>query len=158
MINDKWKMTNDPEVPMFIAIASDHGGFVLKKHLFAFLEKEGHQVIDRGCPDEKPVDYPDYAALVAQDILAGKAKFGILVCGTGIGMSIRANRHPRVRAALVHSDQYAKLAREHNDANVLCLGGRFTMPGDAERFVKVFLSTAFEGGRHQRRVEKLDAC
>ncbi|HOW52079.1 MAG TPA: ribose 5-phosphate isomerase B [bacterium] len=143
---------------MFVAIASDHGGFPLKKHLAAFLEKEGHMVIDRGCNDETSVDYPDYAALVAQDILAGNAEFGILVCGTGIGMSIMANRHPGVRAALVHRDEYAKLSREHNDANVICLGGRFTTPADAERFVKIFLSTAFEGGRHQRRVEKLDAC
>jgi len=143
------------EASMFIAIASDHGGFALKKHLAALLEKEGHMVIDRGCPDESSVDYPDLAALVAQDILVGNAEFGVLVCGTGIGMSIMANRHPGVRAALVHRDDYAKLAREHNDANVICLGGRFVSKEDAERFVKIFLSTPFEGGRHQRRVEKL---
>ena len=143
---------------MFISIASDQGGFQLKKHLAALLEKEGHHVIDRGCPDENSVDYPDYANLVAQDILAGNAEYGVLVCGSGIGMSIMANRHPGVRAALVHREEYAKLAREHNDANVICLGGRFLEKEEAERFVKIFLSTAFEGGRHARRVAKFDAC
>ncbi len=143
---------------MIIAIASDHGGFALKKHLVAFLEKSGHQVMDRGCPDEVSVDYPDYAALVVKEILAKKADLGILVCGTGIGMSIAANRHVGIRAALVHREEYAKLAREHNDANILCLGGRFLAPSEAERLVTTFLSTPFEGGRHERRVRKLDAC
>ncbi len=143
---------------MIVAIASDHGGFALKKHLVVFLGKNGHQVVDHGCPDEASVDYPDYAALVVQDILAKKADFGILVCGTGIGMSIAANRHAGIRAALVHREEYAKLAREHNDANIICLGGRFLAAAEAERLVTVFLSTPFEGGRHERRVKKLDAC
>jgi len=143
---------------MFISIASDHGGFLLKKHLVSFLEREGHHVIDRGCTDEQPVDYPDYAALVAQDIIGGNAEYGILACGSGIGMSMMANRYKGVRAALVHCDEYAKLSRQHNNANVICLGGRFLSSMDAERMVRLFLSTPFEGGRHERRVKKLDSC
>ncbi len=143
---------------MIISIAADHGGFSLKQHLVAFLERHGHELLDRGCSSEDSVDYPDYALLVVRDILAGHADFGVLVCGTGIGMSIAANRHAGIRAALVHRDEYAKLAREHNDANIICLGGRFFSPTEAERMVTTFLSTPFGGGRHERRIKKLDAC
>lgn len=144
-------MSPDP-----IAIASDHGGFELKALLKEELAARGHAVIDLGSNDRDSVDYPDYAQALAQAISAGRAKRGILICGTGIGMSIAANRHPFLRAALVHDAFTARMARAHNDANVLVLGGRTIGPEIAKDCLAVFLDTAFEGGgRHARRVEKL---
>lgn len=139
-----------------IVIASDHGGFALRQQVSAWLRSAGVYVEDLGCPDEHSVDYPDYAALVAQAILEKRADRGVLVCGTGIGMSIAANRFPGIRATLVHDVTTARLCRAHNDSNVLVLGGRVTGPIVAEEIVATWLATPFEGGRHQGRLDKAD--
>ena len=139
-----------------VAIGADHAGYEMKKALSAILSDLGYRVIDLGTDDSESVDYPDFANSVSQMVKAGGAKYGVLVCGSGIGMSIAANRHPGVRAALCHDEVTAKLAREHNDANVLVVGSRTTDSNVAEKCVRVFFSTAFDGGeRHARRVEKL---
>jgi ribose 5-phosphate isomerase B len=139
-----------------ILIASDHAGFDLKQLLAAHARAGGHEVADLGPAGTDSVDYPDYAHRLADRLLAGEGEFGVLVCGTGIGMSITANRHKGVRAALCHDAFTAELARRHNDANVLCMGGRTTGPGVAIQMLDIFLATPFEGGRHQRRVEKIE--
>ncbi len=141
---------------MKISMGADHGGFELKEFLKDYLTKKGFEIIDRGTNSEESVDYPDFAKLVAKDILDNKAEKGVVICGTGIGISISANRFKGIRAALVHSKEYAKLSREHNDANVLALGGRFTTKEDAKTFADIFFSTEFEGGRHLRRINKMD--
>ena len=141
---------------MIILIASDHAGFELKGILRTYLEGEGHEVRDLGVDSETSVDYPDFAHRLAAGIGSGEGGLGILICGTGIGMSMTANRHPGVRAALCHDAYTAEMARRHNDANVLCMGGRVLGAGVAEQVADVFLGTAFEGGRHQRRVCKIE--
>ena len=141
---------------MIISAGADHGGFELKDKLVAMLRKEGYEVIDNGTNSPDSVDYPDFAKSVARDILEKKADFGLLVCGSGIGISIAANRFKGIRAALVTNDDYARLSRQHNNANIIALGGRFTSYEDAEKWLKIFLSTPFEGGRHERRIEKID--
>lgn len=141
---------------MIISIASDHGGFELKEHLKAYLEKDSYTIIDEGTFSEDSVDYPDFAKKTALDILSGKAEKGIIICGTGIGVTIAANRFKGIRAALVHNEDYAKLSREHNNANIITLGGRFLKKAEAEKIVDIFLSTEFLGGRHQSRIDKLD--
>jgi ribose 5-phosphate isomerase B len=138
-----------------IAIAADHAGFDLKSMLVEELHKAGLSVLDLGTHSIDSVDYPDFADAVAKAIKAGQAARGVLVCGTGIGISIAANRHKGVRAALCRDSTDARLAREHNDANVLVLGGRTTGIEVARDCLKSFLSTAFAGGRHARRVEKM---
>ncbi len=139
-----------------ILIASDHAGFDLKKFLVEELEEDGFAAIDLGCDSaEESVDYPDFAQKLAKKIIAKKAKFGILVCGSGVGISIAANRFKEVRAALCANAKIAKLSRLHNDANIICLGARLTAPKAALAAVKTFLTTEFEGGRHERRVTKL---
>ncbi len=138
-----------------IAIACDHGGIELKEELKAFLEEKGIDVIDLGTNDSKSVDYPDFGILVAKKVSLGEIKRGILVCGTGIGMSIVANKFAHVRAALVNDLYTARMAKEHNDANVLVIGGRVVGKGLAREMVSVWLSTEFEGGRHQRRLDKI---
>jgi ribose 5-phosphate isomerase B len=139
-----------------IAIASDHAGLVLKAEICRLLQSLGIEVEDLGPQDAKSVDYPDYAHLLAQAVSDGRIERGILICGSGIGMSMAANRHPGVRAALCHDAYTAEMARRHNDANVLCIGERTTGPGVAEQIVRVFVETEFEGGRHQRRVAKIE--
>jgi len=139
-----------------IVLASDHAGLELKRSIAAHLDASGHEVLDLGTHDAQSVDYPDLAHRLARELLAGRAEVGILVCGTGIGMSMAANRHRGVRAALCHDPHTAEMARRHNDANVLCLGGRVLEPDLAWRMVDVFLTTSFEGDRHQRRVLKID--
>ncbi len=139
---------------MKIAIGSDHGGFELKKLLVAKLSSLGHEVSDLGCDSDTSVDYSDFADQVCAQVLDGKAQSGILVCGTGIGMSMAANRHRGIRAALCHNEYTARLSREHNDANILCLGDRVLGKGLAESIVDVWLSSSFAGGRHQRRIDK----
>ncbi|NOZ94814.1 MAG: ribose 5-phosphate isomerase B [Acidobacteria bacterium] len=139
-----------------IVIGSDHAGLALKRHVLEVLARLGRSVEDLGVQEECSVDYPDYAHAVAERIAAGPNLLGILICGTGLGMSMAANRHPGVRAALCHDAYTAEMARRHNDANLLCMGGRVVGPGVAEQIVRVFLSTAFEGGRHQRRVGKIE--
>jgi len=138
-----------------IALASDHGGVTLKDLLRAYIEGQGMQVVDLGSHGDGAVDYPDYARALAETLKDGKAERGILVCGTGIGMAISANRWSHIRAALVHDAYGARMARQHNDANVLVLGGRNTGPEVAKECVDVFLSAGFDGGRHARRVAKL---
>jgi ribose 5-phosphate isomerase B len=138
-----------------IAIASDHAGVALKAELLSELAKLGQIGLDLGPADTKSVDYPDYAVKVAEAINGKQASLGILICGTGIGMSITANKVHGVRAAFCHSEFDARFARMHNDANVLCLGARTTGPGLAIELMKTFLATPFEGGRHAGRVAKI---
>ncbi|WP_303981660.1 ribose 5-phosphate isomerase B [Dongia mobilis] len=138
-----------------IAIASDHGGFDLKTQLKQELERLGFEALDLGTDGPASVDYPDFAVKMALALKSGPATRGILICGSGIGISIAANRHPHIRAALCHDHLTAYLARWHNNANVLCLGGRTTGVDVARDCLQVFLGTEFEGGRHQNRVAKL---
>jgi ribose 5-phosphate isomerase B len=138
-----------------VAIASDHAGYPLKTALVPVLERLGFDVLDLGTTGTQSVDYPDFADALAAALRAGKARQGVLICGTGIGISIAANRHPELRAALCHDGTTARLARQHNDANVLCLGARVIGSATAEDCVETFFTTAFEGGRHARRVAKL---
>lgn len=138
-----------------IVIASDHAGFELKEVLKAELEAIGVAVEDLGAYDTNAVDYPDMANALAEAVSESADRRGLLLCGTGIGASIAANRHRGVRAALCHSAETARMAREHNDANVLVLGGRVTDPDTARECLRIFLETDFEGGRHIPRVAKL---
>ena len=142
---------------MAISIGSDHGGFSQKQALARHLSKNGYDVIDRGPEDDSSVDYPDYAEKVALDVAHGKAKFGILVCGTGIGMAIAANKIPKIRAANVTCVEFARLSREHNDANIITLSGRFIPLEQNLEIVDAFLETEFGGDRHARRVAKISA-
>ena len=139
---------------MKIAIGADHGGFQMKEMLKAFVCSLGHEVDDVGCFSKDSVDYPEYAKIVSEKVQNGLCAAGILICGTGIGMSLVANRFSAVRAALCHDEYTARLSREHNNANVLCLGARVVGDGVAEGVVKVWLDTEFSGGRHQRRLEQ----
>jgi len=138
-----------------IALAGDHAGFALKSKLIELLEREGWSVLDLGTDSKDSVDYPDYGYAMASAIAERRAPLGVIVCGTGIGISIAANRHPEVRAAVCTEPVAARLARAHNDANVLALGARLIGEAVAEETLKAFLETPFEGGRHARRVEKL---
>lgn len=141
--------------PHKIAIASDHAGFELKQGILQFLKDQGLSVEDLGPQSTESVDYPDYAAMVASYVSKNKADRGILICGTGMGMSMTANKFPGVRAAAV-SDLFAsEMIRKHNNANVLCLGARMTKPDLARDIVKTFLDTEFEGERHEKRVKKI---
>ncbi len=140
-----------------IAIASDHAGFALKSELVAELGRLGHTALDFGPVDTSSVDYPDFATKVTTAVTEGKAPLGVLICGTGIGMSISANKVHGIRAALCHTEFEARATRQHNDANVLCLGQRVTGVGVALEVLKVFLATPFEGGRHANRLEKIRA-
>jgi ribose 5-phosphate isomerase B len=142
---------------MKIAIGSDHAGFSLKEHLVEFLRKEGHEVNDLGTYSPESTDYPDYAAAVAGRVAAGEAERGVLVCYTGVGMSIAANKVPGIRAALGVNPDEIQLTRAHNNANVITFGAKYTAGPDAEEMTRVFLSTGFEGGRHERRVSKITA-
>jgi RpiB/LacA/LacB family sugar-phosphate isomerase len=139
-----------------VALGSDHAGFKLKELLKEHLQRRGISVADYGTRSEEPADYPDYASAVAQSVALRKAEFGVLVCATGIGMSIAANKVPGIRAALADSEETASLARRHNHANVLCLAARTTLPEQAQKILDVFLSTGFEGGRHDLRVNKME--
>ncbi|SDG91529.1 ribose 5-phosphate isomerase B [Roseospirillum parvum] len=135
-----------------LALAGDHGGVELKAALAAWASERGLKVLDLGTEGPESVDYPVFADRLAEALAEGRAEAGVLVCGTGIGISIAANRHRHVRAALIHDALGARLCREHNDANVICFGGRTTGVETARDCLKVFLETAFEGGRHTRRV------
>ena len=138
-----------------IAIGCDHGGFKLKEEIAAHLKETNVEFKDFGVFEEKSVDYPDIASVVCESILRGECETGILVCGTGIGISIAANKHKGIRAALCSDAFSAKFTRLHNDANVICLGGRVVGPGLACELVDIFLNTGFEGGRHALRVQKI---
>lgn len=142
---------------MKIAVGSDHGGIHLKELLKGWLQDRGIEVRDLGTYTEESCDYPDIAAAVCREVTGGTAERGILVCGTGIGMSIAANKIHGIRAALCTDVFSAEMSREHNDANVLCLGERVTGPGLGERILRAWLETDFAGGRHERRVGKMMA-
>ncbi len=140
-----------------IAIASDHGGLGLKTAIVEKLQQRNIAYVDHGTHKQDSVDYPDYAALVAKAVTSGAAEAGILICGTGIGMSIAANKFPGIRAALVHDEFTAQMAREHNNANILVLGGRLLSPEQGQKLVEVWLDADYEGGRHQNRLDKIAA-
>lgn len=142
---------------MIISIASDHAGFEQKQELAAYLAECGHEVLDRGPADDGRVDYPDFAELVARDVVQGAAERGVLVCGTGIGMAIAANKVHGIRAANVTTAEFAALSREHNDANVITVSGRFVSLDENKRILDAFVATEFGGGRHAGRVEKIMA-
>lgn len=139
---------------MKIAIGADHGGYELKEAIVKLLGELGHEVDDVGCDSKDSVDYPEFAFSVCEKIISKNDEVGILVCGTGIGMSIAANRHRSIRAANCHDEYTARMSREHNNANILCLGARVIGNGVAESVVKVWLATEFAGGRHQVRIRQ----
>lgn len=143
--------------PQKIAIGSDHAGFESKERAKSELLALGVEVVDKGTHNLDSVDYPDFGAAVARAVASGEVERGVLICGSGIGVSIAANKIPGARAALCWNEETTRLAREHNDANVLCFGARFIDPALAARMVRLFLETEFSGERHTRRVEKLSA-
>jgi len=138
-----------------VFLASDHAGFVLKQKISKFLISKGINILDLGTKNSSSVDYPDFAHLLAKKMKAENNNIGILVCGSGIGMSMAANRHKNIRAALCHNIKSAKLSRMHNNANVIAIGSRLTKKELALKCVKVFLKTPFDGGRHLRRIKKI---
>jgi len=142
--------------PTRVSVGADHAGWELKDALEAVIESLGLEVVDRGTNSPESVDYPDFAHAVCADVLSGDCDLGLLVCGTGFGMSIAANRHRGIRAAVCTESFGARMTRQHNDANVLCLGARVVGGGLAEDIVRVFLATEYEGGRHARRVAKIE--
>ena len=142
---------------MQISIGNDHAGTDYKFEIISFLEKAGHTVINHGTNSESSVDYPDFIHPVANDIENGTVDLGIVICGSGNGANMTANKHQKVRSALCWTKEIAALARQHNDANILSIPARFTSKSQAIEMVKTFLETEFEGGRHQKRVEKI-AC
>ncbi len=141
-----------------IAIGGDHAGFTYKKELIEDLKKKGYEVKDFGPSSEASVDYPDFAHPLANAVEQNECDFGILICGSGNGVAITANKHKGIRAALCWATELAKLSREHNNANVLCLPARFMSLEEAKNAAEVFLKTPFEGGRHQNRVSKIHEC
>lgn len=143
---------------MKVAIGADHGGFEVKQKLVDYLKAKDFEVVDEGTVSSESVDYPDFAAKVCEDVLHGWADCGVLICGTGIGISIAANRYRGIRAALLYSLETAALARQHNNANVAVFGGRTMSLEEIKERLDVFLNTDFEGGRHLRRIEKIDMC
>ncbi len=141
---------------MKIAVGADHAGVDCKAFVIELLQEGGHEITDMGTMSAEPVDYPDIARKVAEEVAEGNVDMGVLICGTGLGMSMSANRIHGVRAALCTNENMAELSRKHNDANVLCLGGRILSREDIPGILSVWLATAFEGGRHARRVAKID--
>lgn len=142
---------------MKIAIGADHAGFQLKERVRKILAEKGHEVADFGTHSGDSTDYPDYAALVARAVQSGEAQRGVLICATGVGMSIAANKLAGIRAALAVNPDEVRLTRSHNDANILTLGATFTQEAQVETLVDVFLNTEFDGGRHSRRLAKIEA-
>ena len=138
-----------------VILASDHAGFKLKEFIKKFLLKKRKKILDLGKKNSKSVDYPDYAHLLSRKMKNNKDAFGILICGSGIGMIMAANKHKNIRAALCYNIKSAKLSRQHNNANVMAVGARLTKKNVALKCVTVFMKTDFEGGRHQRRVKKI---
>jgi ribose 5-phosphate isomerase B len=138
-------------------IATDHAGYAIKAYVKEIVTKLGHEIVDLGPDSADRVDYPDYAKKCANAVLEDKGSFGILICGTGIGISISANKIPGIRAALCHDHYTAKLTRQHNDANILCFGERVVGKGVIEDMIEAFASTEFEGGRHASRVAKIES-
>lgn len=142
---------------MKISIGNDHAGTSYKFEIISILEKAGHTVLNHGTDDDSSVDYPDFIHPVAEDVESGKVDFGIVICGSGNGANMTANKHKQVRSALCWTKEIASLARQHNDANILSIPARYTSIPQAVEMVKTFIETSFEGGRHQKRVEKI-AC
>jgi ribose 5-phosphate isomerase B len=140
-----------------ILIGSDHAGFSLKTFLKEVMEQDGLQVVDVGCAADISCDYPDYARLLCERIQSGEAVRGVLICGTGLGMSMAANRFKGIRAALCTSEYQARMSRAHNDANVLIIGGRVTGVEMGVSILRTWLETSFEGGRHQRRIDRIES-
>lgn len=141
---------------MKIAIGADHAGYPLKEELILILQNEGHEVLDCGTRDAHAVDYPDFAHQVAEQVAQGLVERGVLVCGSGIGMCMAANRHKGARAAVLRDATDARLSREHNDANIACFGGRLTDAATAAHLLRLWLAMPFEGGRHEGRVAKIE--
>jgi ribose 5-phosphate isomerase B len=141
--------------PNKVAVGSDHAGYEAKERAKQVLASLGAQVLDEGTTSNESVDYPDFGAAVGRAVARGEAERGVLICGSGIGISIAANKIPGVRAAVCWNEETARLARRHNDANVLCIGARFVDPDLAARMIRAFVETGFDGGRHQQRVDKL---
>lgn len=139
-----------------LAFASDHAGFDLKTDLISYASDLGLEIIDLGCENSESVDYPDFGHKLAEYVTANEYCFGVAICGSGIGISIAANRHENIRAALCHQAELAKLARQHNDANILAMGARFIDVKTAQDMLDMFLSTTFEAGRHEMRVQKIE--
>lgn len=141
-----------------LAFGCDHAGIILKPFLLDFVKGLGYTVMNLGTNTSDSVDYPDFSCLVVQAVTSKKADFGVLICGSGIGMSISANRNPLIRAALCHHEYDARVARAHNNANILCLGARTIGVDLAKACLQTFLTTPFEGGRHQKRLDKINQC
>lgn len=139
-------------------IATDHAGYVLKSYVIELLQTKGHEVVDLGPTNDNRVDYPDFANKCSHAVLEDKGSFGILICGTGIGISVAANKNRGIRAALCHDAYTASMSRAHNDANILCFGERVVGKGVIESMIDAFCNTSFEGGRHSDRVNKIDGC
>lgn len=142
---------------MAVVIGSDHGGFELKEVLKAHLEEKGLEVLDVGCYDTASVDYPDIAEKACKEVVGGNCEWGILVCGTGIGISMAANKVKGIRCALVSNEYSAEMTKRHNNANMLAFGGRVTGPDLAKNIVDAYIKAEFEGGRHQNRIDKISA-
>ena len=142
---------------MKISIGSDHGGYALKQELIAYLQEKGHEVEDFGCHDTSSCDYPDFGEAAARAVASGACERGVVICTTGIGISISANKVKGIRCALCSEPYSVEMTRRHNDANMLAMGAGMIAPMMAKRMVDVFLSTEFEGGRHQRRIDKMMA-
>ncbi|QYY34557.1 ribose 5-phosphate isomerase B [Ruficoccus sp. ZRK36] len=142
---------------MKISLGSDHGGVDLKNAVLQVLKDMGHEAIDRGAYDHQRVDYPDYGKAVAEDVAGGRADFGVLVCTTGIGISISANKVRGIRAAVVSNEDGAEFSRRHNNANIICFGQKYQTAYEAAKFTRIFLETPYDGGRHQVRLDKISA-
>lgn len=140
-----------------VAIGCDHGGIVLKESVIKTLEKLGAQVVDMGCYSQESVDYPEYGVKVANAVAAGECDLGVIMCGTGIGISIAANKVKGIRAAVVTNTYMAKLTKNHNNANIIALGGRVISPSEAEEIVEAWYTAEYEGGRHQKRLDIISA-
>lgn len=154
-------MIKNPTKHKILYLGNDHGGIALRVAVYQSAQSMGYTIIDLGVTSEESVDYPDYAKKVVDALIQDQTKenqesYGVLLCGTGIGMSIAANRFPQIRAALCHTKLEAQVAKEHNNANILCMGARVLSPQIAGELVITFLSSSFEGGRHQRRLEKIN--
>lgn len=140
---------------MKVAIGSDHAGFKLKEQIKAFLTEKGFEVLDKGCFSETSCDYPDFGEAIALEVIAKNCDFGCIICGTGIGISISANKIPGIRAALCVSKEMAHLAKAHNDANIIAIGSRIKLLDTPEEILEAFINSKFEGGRHENRINKI---
>jgi len=142
---------------MHIAIGSDHAGWEIKEKIKVFLNQQGYVILDYGTSSSESCDYPDFAIAVARSVVAQQANLGILICGTGIGMAITANKIPGIRAAACVTETMAKFSKEHNNCNILCLGARLNTEEEMKNIISAWLKSQFEGGRHERRLNKIDA-